>query len=135
MCFLSKRRFRLLHEISFSGSAAMRRVALARPAASKRLRFVAFMVYLPRADSMQQGHPFFKGTAWTRDSPALYVPNISHETDTSNFVMDDKRAPPTASPRPRPDPANLADADDEFVDFNFQRFWDGGRTTSVAASK
>ena len=76
-----------------------------------------------------QAHPFFKGVAWTRNSSTPYQPRITHETDTSNFADDAMRPG-----RPQPAPHHGAEPSyDEFSDFNWQRFWDGGRTASASS--
>ena len=62
--------------------------------------------------------------AWTRHNPAPFKPRITHETDTSNFADHMVRPPPL--PHHAPEPSY-----DEFSDFNWQRFWDGGRTAST----
>eukprot|EP00042_Codosiga_hollandica_P049870 m.586518 g.586518 ORF g.586518 m.586518 type:complete len:235 (-) comp57978_c0_seq1:242-946(-) len=73
-----------------------------------------------------KAHSFFKHVAWSRQSAAPYKPVITHETDTSHFVLNS--GPPA---RAAADTPTTAAADEEFSDFNWQRFWDGGRTASA----
>lgn len=69
-------------------------------------------------------HPFFRGVSWDRTNAVPFTPRITHDTDTSNFGEGLLRPPPVAAP------TLLTGDNPEFLDFNFQRFWDGGRTAS-----